>query len=109
MSQLPTHARACEFLESLAKLRHPVIYHELAKALRDPTTAFHQRVTQAPELLMQEDAAGHRPSRRSSLATRVAAGPARGLFDFAQVSAGSRAIRTHGRFTLCEFQVKSFV
>jgi hypothetical protein len=87
------------FLESVAKRRSLITYQELAKALEIlPPHSIH-RVTEALERLMEEDAAADRSSPRSPSARRVAACRRPGSSTAPDVSAGSRTVRTQGRFT----------
>ena len=97
---MPTHARVRAFLESAAKRRILFTYQELAKALHIlPPHSIHQ-VTEALERLMEEDAAADRPFI-AALAISKARGACRrpGSSTAPDVSAGSRTVRTQGRFT----------
>jgi len=82
---LPTHARAREFLESLAKRRNLITYQELANALQIlPPHSIHQ-VTEALERLMEEDAAADRPFIAALALSKARGGlPAPGFFDCAR-------------------------
>jgi hypothetical protein len=99
---LLTHARACAFLENVAKRRIPITYQELAKALQIWLPRSIPRVTEALEGLMEEDAPADRPFI-AALAISKARGsgglPARGSSTVPDAWAGSRAVRTEGRFT----------
>ena len=82
---MPTHARAREFLESLAKRRNLITYQELANALQIlPSHSIHQ-VTEALERLMEEDAAADRPLIAALAISKARGGlPAPGFFDCAR-------------------------
>ena len=82
---MPTHARAREFLESLAKRRNLITYQELANALQIlPPHSIHQ-VTEALERLMEEDAAADRPFIAALALSKARGGlPAPGFFDCAR-------------------------
>ena len=94
------HARVRAFLETVAKRQIPITYQELAMALQIlPPHSIH-RVTEALERLMEEDVAADRPFIAAlAIARRVGACRRRGSSTAPDVSAGSRAIRTKGRFT----------
>ena len=97
---MPTHASVRAFLENFAKRRIPITYQELAKALQIlPPHSIH-RVTEALERLMEEDATAHRPFIADlAITRRVAAHRRPGSSIAPDVSAGSRTVRTQGRFT----------
>jgi len=82
---LPTHARVRAFLENFAKRRIPITYQELATALQiAPPHSIHQ-VTEALELLMEEDAASDRPFIAALAISKALGGlPAPGFFDCAR-------------------------
>jgi hypothetical protein len=83
-NQLPTHAVRA-FLESLAKRRIPITYQELAKALQIVPPHSIQRVTEALERLMEEDAAANRPFIAALVISKARGGlPAPGFFDCAR-------------------------
>ena len=84
-NRMPTHARAREFLESLAKRRNLITYQELANALQIlPPHSIHQ-VTEALERLMEEDAAADRPFIAALALSKARGGlPAPGFFDCAR-------------------------
>ena len=82
------------------KRRTLFTYQEVAKALDIlPPHSIHQ-VTEALERLMEEDAAADRPFIAALAISKTRGGlPAPGFFDCADVSAGSRTVKTQGRFT----------
>ena len=81
---MPTHAVRA-FLESLAKRRIPITYQELAKALQIVPPHSIQRVTEALERLMEEDAAANRPFIAALVISKARGGlPAPGFFDCAR-------------------------
>ena len=84
-NRLPTHARVRAYLENFARRRIPITYRELAKALQILPPHSIQRVTEALERLMEEDAAANRPFI-AALAISTARGglPAPGFFDCAR-------------------------
>jgi hypothetical protein len=84
-NRLPTHARARAFLESVAKRRILITYHELANALQIlPPHSIHQ-VTEALERLMEEDAAADRPFIATLAVSKARGGlPGPGFFDCAR-------------------------
>ena len=88
---MPTHARVRAFLENFAKRQIPITYQELATVLQiAPPHSIHQ-VTEALELLMEEDAAADRPFIAALAISKARGGlPAPGFFDCA---------RRLGRFT----------
>ena len=100
-NRLPTPAKVRAFLESAAKRRILFTYQELAKALDIlPPHSIHQ-VTEALERLMEEDAAADRPFIAALAISRTRGSlPAPGSSTARDVSAGSRTVRTQGRFTL---------
>src|SRR5271167_912100 len=87
----------------LAKRRIPITYQELAKALQIVPPHSIQRVTEALERLMEEDAAADRPFIAALAISKARGGlPAPGFFDCARRLgrfAGDRTVWTHGRFT----------
>ena len=97
---MPTHASARAFLESVAKRRILITYQELANALQIlPPHSIH-RVTEALERLMEEDAAADRPLIAALAISKARGGlPGPGSSIAPDVSTGSRAVRTRGRFT----------
>ena len=82
---MPTHARVCALLESVAKRRSLITYQELANALQIlPPHSIH-RVTEALERLMEEDAAADRPFIAALAISKARGGlPAPGFFDCAR-------------------------
>ena len=84
-NRLPTNARVRAFLENFAKLRIPITYQELAKALQIlPPHSIH-RVTEALERLMEEDAAADRPFIAALAISKARGGlPAPGFFECAR-------------------------
>jgi len=83
----PPHALACRLraqLQTLAALRLPITYRDLAKAmLLSPPHTIHQ-VTEALEQLMAEDAAADRPFIAAMVVSKWRGGlPAPGYFDCA--------------------------
>ena len=81
---MPTHAVRA-FLESLAKRRIPITYQELAKALQIVPPHSIQRVTEALERLMEEDAAANHPFIAALVISKARGGlPAPGFFDCAR-------------------------
>ena len=60
-SRLPTHARVRAFLANVTKRQIPISYQQLAKALQILPPHSIDRVTEALERLMEEDAAADRP------------------------------------------------
>jgi hypothetical protein len=84
-NRLPTHARERAFLENFAKRQIPITYQDLAKALQILPPHSIQRVTEALERLMEEDAAADRPFI-AALAISTAHGGllAPGFFDCAR-------------------------
>ena len=84
-NRLPTHARVRAFLENFAKRQIPITYRELAKALQILPPHSIQRVTEALERLMEEDAAADRPFIAALAISKVRGGlPAPGFFDCAR-------------------------
>ena len=82
---MPTHARVRAFLENFAKRQIPITYRELAKALQILPPHSIQRVTEALERLMEEDAAADRPLIAALAISKVRGGlPAPGFFDCAR-------------------------
>ena len=82
---MPTHARARAFLESVAKRRILITYQELANALQILPPHSIQRVTEALERLMEEDAAADRPFIAALAISKARGGlPAPGFFDCAR-------------------------
>ena len=82
---MPTHARERAFLENFAKRQIPITYRELAKALQILPPHSIQRVTEALERLMEEDAAADRPFIAALAISKVRGGlPAPGFFDCAR-------------------------
>ena len=82
---MPTHARVREFLENFAKRQIPITYQELAKALQIVPPHSIQRVTEALERLMEEDAAANRPFIAALVISKARGGlPAPGFFDCAR-------------------------
>jgi hypothetical protein len=75
----------CGFLENFAKRQIPITYQELAKALQIlPPHTIH-RVTEAPERLMEEDAAADRPFITALAISKARGGlPAPGFFECAR-------------------------
>jgi hypothetical protein len=73
------------FLENFAKRQIPITYQELAKALQIlPPHTIH-RVTEAPERLMEEDAAADRPFITALAISKARGGlPAPGFFECAR-------------------------
>jgi hypothetical protein len=84
-NRLPSHAKARVFLENFAKRRTPITYQEPAKALQILPPHSIQQVTQAPERLVEEDAAAGRPLIAALAISKARGGlPASGLFDCAR-------------------------
>ena len=82
---MPTHARLRAFLENVAKRRIPITCQELAKALQIVPPHSIQRVTEALERLMEEDAAADRPFIAALAISNARGGlPAPGFFDCAR-------------------------
>lgn len=81
---MQTHAVRA-FLESLAKRRIPITYRDLAKALQILPPHSIQRVTEALERLMKEDAAADCPFIAALVISKARGGlPAPGFFDCAR-------------------------
>ena len=82
---MPTHARVRAFLENVAKRQIPITYHELTKALQILPPHSIQRLTEALERLMEEDAAADRPFIAALAISKARGGlPAPGFFDTAR-------------------------
>jgi hypothetical protein len=79
------NARVRAFLENVAKRRIPITYQELAKALQILPPHSIQRVTEALERLMEEDAAADFPFIAALAISKARGGlPAPGFFDCAR-------------------------
>src|SRR6267378_2598898 len=84
-NRLPTHARVRAFLENGANRRIPITYQELAKALQILPPHSIQRVTEALERLMEEDAAADLPFIAALAISKARGGlPAPGFFGCAR-------------------------
>src|SRR5882724_4727717 len=84
-NRLPTHARLRAFLENVAKRRIPMTYQELARALQILPPHSIQRVTEALERMMEEDAAAERPFIAALAISKARGGlPAPGFFGCAR-------------------------
>ena len=82
---MPTHARVRAFLENCSERQIPITYRELAKALQIVPPHSIQRVTEALERLMEEDAAADRPFIAALAISKARGGlPAPGFLDCAR-------------------------